>query len=123
MRLLVASDDNQVVAVDDLDPLIEHGTLNVRIDAAATVLAAIRSAVAALTPSDSMLRETDPVRQEYVAQQILGVAAAAKALAESAPAGDKNADTTWGALYQLHLVDSPIRPTPPTPPPPGVTPA
>ena len=102
MRLLVADATTSVVALDDLRPLIEHGTLSVRLDSVAQILAGIRNAVEALTPPDSPLLEMDPVRQEQVAQIIVGVASAAGRLAAKTP-DDPDAQQIQQALAPLHL--------------------
>lgn len=102
MRLVVEGDGTSVVAIDDIRPLLEHGTLNVRLDAVTTILAGIRTAAEALIPVGSPLLEMDPVRQEQVSQIILGVADAAGRLAAKTP-DDPDAQQIQQALAQLHL--------------------
>src|SRR4051794_12737425 len=102
MRLVVEGNDTSVVAIEDLRPFLEHGTLNVRLDAAGRVLAALREAATALVPAGSELLEADPVRQEEVAQIVLGVARAAGRLAAKSP-DDPDAQRVEQALTQLGL--------------------
>lgn len=102
MRVLVTNDETVVEAIPDLRPLLEHGTLNVRLDAAGRVLAALREAASALVPAGSDLLEADPVRQEQVAQIVLGVAQAAGRLAAKSP-DDPDAQRVEQALTQLGL--------------------
>jgi hypothetical protein len=102
VRLIVEDDGNQVVAVDDLAQYVEHGSFNVRLDSVSRVLAGVRMAVSALAPASAALREVDPVRQEYVAEQVLGVAQVAHDLAVAHP-DDPNAAPVLQALTLLHL--------------------
>ena len=53
MRLVVHTDTTSVVVVEELEPLLEHGSLAVRLDAVSTLLAAVGSAAVAVTPTDS----------------------------------------------------------------------
>lgn len=103
MRLDVVSGDSSITAVEDLDPLLEYGNLSVRLDAVSRVLEGIRLAALAHTPADSALREANPARQAQLAETILTVAAAAKRLAQAAPAGEPDAETILATLQQLHL--------------------
>lgn len=106
MQLIVRSEDNTVVAVEVLDPLLEDGTFAVRLDAVSRVLDGIRVAANTLIPDDSARREANPARMARLAQTIMAVSASAKALAEQAKTAnpdDKDAATVLGALNQLHL--------------------
>lgn len=102
MQLLVSSEESTVVAIGDLRPYLEHGSLNVRLDAVATILAGIRAAAEALVPAGSPLLEMDPVRQEEVSQIVIGVAGAAGRLAAKTP-DDPDAQLVEQALQQLGL--------------------
>lgn len=106
MRLIVESADNRVAVIDPLEPLLEYGTLAVRLDVVSTLLDAIRVGANAVTPVDSAILEANPSRMAMLAQTIMGVSAAAKALAEgrlAADPTDADARTIMGALGQLHL--------------------
>src|SRR4051812_49635066 len=106
MELIVRTDENTIVAVDDLDPLLEDGTFAVRLDAVSRFLEGIRTAADALVPDDSARREANPARMARVAQAILQASASAKALADRALADDpddKDAATVKAILGQLHL--------------------
>ncbi len=106
MRLIVESDDNRVTALDTLEPLLEYGSLAVRLDAVSTVLDAIRVAATAVSPADAAILEANPARMAMLAQTIMAVSAAAKTLAEAkltADPADTDAQTIMGALGQLHL--------------------
>lgn len=106
MQLIVRTDQNNVVAIADLDPLLEDGTFAVRLDAVSRVLDGIRVAADAVVPDDSARREANPARMARVAQAILQASSSAKALADRALAanpGDQDAATVKTILGQLHL--------------------
>jgi len=56
-----------------------------------------------VTPTDSAILEADPARMELLAQKIVGMAAAAKALAAAAPSDGKSAVAVMGVLAELQL--------------------
>jgi hypothetical protein len=104
MQLVVVSDTGAaIMAVEDLDPCLEHGSLSVRLDKVAGLLEGIRQAAIAATPEDSTLRETHPERLALIAQGIVSVAASARALAESAASDDPNAAAVLETLSSLGL--------------------
>jgi hypothetical protein len=119
MRLIVRTEDNEIVAVEDLDPLLEDGTFAVRLDAVSRVLDGIRVAADALVPDDSARREANPARMARVAQIILSVSTAAKQLATTVQttnpnrliaalrkARDENDPAARAALVDAALADS-----------------
>lgn len=106
MQLIVRTEGNEIVAVEDLDPLLEDGTFAVRLDAVSRVLDGVRVAADALVPDDSARREANPARMARVAQAVLQASTSAKTLADRALATDPNdrdALTLKGILGQLHL--------------------
>jgi len=102
VRLLVHADTTSVV-VEELEPLLEHGSLAVRLDAVSTLQAAVGSAAVAVTPTDSAILEADPTRMDMLAQKIVGMADAMKALAATAAPNDKNAIAVLATLTELGL--------------------
>src|SRR5437868_1964084 len=103
MRLVVETDQTRVVVDGELERLLEHGTLAVRLDAVKELLGKVRTAAAAVTPVDAGIREFNPERMEMLAQTILGVAASAKALADAADPNNSDAVAVKQALHDLNL--------------------
>lgn len=107
MQLLLRSDDGTTVVVaEDFGGYLEHGLLTVKLDHVAPLLTRIHDAVAAVVSSDDPLLQTDPARLAQISQEIVGVASAARAVAEAAIAADPtdtNAQQLLGTLAALSL--------------------